>query len=207
MMLRRALWWTSLALSTTGWVLLSPLYVQFPTWIGCLLLGAAGLTAAIAASANRQDTAKSWIGAPLAIAVALASAVAAIVLPWGMRTALAMLTCGVVAVAAVPHYRLSRGTGSGLLAAVTTMAMPGTVSCSHSSDSRMTSTCRPVTSSAQPVLSSGTLIAAWHTRVTLAVTTTGCCRIPPYRPAPIMLSLKVPTATGSTVPIPMPRAS
>ena len=114
-MLRRALWWTSLALTTTGWVLLSPLYVQFPTWIGCLLLGAAGLTAAIAASANRQDTAKSWIGVPLAIAVALASAVAAIVLPWGMRTALAMLTCGAVVVAAAPHHRLSRCTGSGLL--------------------------------------------------------------------------------------------
>jgi len=115
MPLRRALWWGSLTLSTIGWVLLSTLYVQVPAWIGCLLICAAGMTAAAAASVKHNRTPTSWKRILLASSVAVSAAVAALILPWGMRTALAMLTCGAVVIIVMPRHRSLRGTGIGLL--------------------------------------------------------------------------------------------
>ena len=122
MRLRGVAWWTSLALCTSGWVLLLTFYTAVPPWIGAAFFACAVLPA----------TAASWTGIDavprlrhrgLAVLLAVAAAAAGFYASWGMRAALGLFVVGSLGNAFAPSHRVARRITRGTLSigAITVM--------------------------------------------------------------------------------------
>ena len=121
---RRALWWISVALCTSGWILLLPLYVQLPPWIGAIFFVAAALVG-VAASQSEVEQVPPEMDRTVATLLVVAATAAGYYASWGMRTALALFVCGVMGTAFVMSHRGTRRTARGVLAVGTVAVAQG----------------------------------------------------------------------------------
>lgn len=115
MTLRRACWWASLALCTSGWLLLLTSYTELPSWIGAALFAGAAL-AAIAASWRTIDAAPPPRHRWIVVLLAVAAAAAGFYAPWGMRAALILFVTGALGSAFATAHRTVHRVARGLLA-------------------------------------------------------------------------------------------
>lgn len=127
---RRTLWWISLALCTSGWIVLLPLYGQLPSWIGAVFFVAACLVG-IAASHSAIEPAPLAMDRTVAVLLAIAAAAAGYYASWGMRAALALFVCGTLGTAFAVGYRSTCRIARGLLAVGTITVAQGAVAGLH----------------------------------------------------------------------------